>query len=74
MNNLYKTRDYFIEEINENELVKKKHKKAWTALNYIEHLLFLVSVVNECVSFSALASLVRIPRDVLSFVTELKIM
>ena len=38
--------------------MSKKHKKVCTALNYIEHLLFLASSVTGCVSISALASLV----------------
>ena len=32
-------RYYFIEEINQNELMTKKHKKVCSVLNYIDHLL-----------------------------------
>ena len=32
-------RYYFIEEINQNELMTKKHKKICSVLNYIDHLL-----------------------------------
>ena len=39
----------------------KKHKKACTTLNYIEHLLILTSVVTGCVSIFRLASLVALP-------------
>ena len=42
--------------------MSKKHKKVCTALNYVENLLILASVVTECVSVSAFASLVGIPR------------
>ena len=50
-----------IEEINQNEFMIKKHKKACTTLNYIENLRIVVSTVTECVSISAFASLVGIP-------------
>ena len=35
------TRNYFIEEIEQNELMSKKHKMVCTSLNYIEHFLIL---------------------------------
>ena len=37
-------RNYFIEEINQNELMSKKHRKVCRVLNYIEHLFILVSI------------------------------
>ena len=37
-------RNYFIEEINHNELMNKKHRKVCRVLNYIEHLFILVSI------------------------------
>ena len=37
-------RNYFIEEINQNELMSKKHRKVCRVLNYIEHLFLLVSI------------------------------
>ena len=33
------TKNYFIEEIKQRDLVSKKHKKVCTFLNYIENLL-----------------------------------
>ena len=36
--NVDKTRSYFLEEIEQNELMSRKHKKVCTILNYIEHL------------------------------------
>ena len=45
-----KTKNYFIEEIKQNELIRKKHKKVYKILDYI-----------GSVSISALASLVGIP-------------
>ena len=33
------TRNYLTEEINQNETMSKRHKKVYTFLDYIEHLL-----------------------------------
>ena len=41
------TRNCFIEEINQNELMSKKNKKVCRVLNYSEHLLVLISTVSE---------------------------
>ena len=49
--NIDETSNYFVEEINRNELMSKKHKKFCTTLNYIEH--FLGSTIAGCVSISA---------------------
>ena len=51
----------------------KKHKKVCGVLNYIEHLLILVSTVTGCVSIFAFASLVGIPVDITSSAVGLKI-
>ena len=59
------TRNYLIEEINQNEL-SRKHKKVYRVLNYIEHLLIVISTVTGCVSISAFASLVDIPIGITS--------
>ena len=67
-----KTRHYFIEEMNQNELKSKKQKKVCATFNYIENLL-LASVVTGCFLISDFASLVGIPIGVLSSVIELKI-
>ena len=61
LKNIGETRNYFIEEVNQNDLMSKKDKKVCTALNYIEYLLVLASAVTGCVSISAVASLVGIP-------------
>ena len=36
------TRNYLIEEINQNKLMSKKHKKVCRVLNYIDHSLFVI--------------------------------
>ena len=66
-------RNYTITEINQNELSSKKHKKVSTVLNYIEHLLNLISTVIGCVSISAFASLVGIPIGTTNSAVGLKI-
>ena len=53
-----------IEEINQNELMSKKHKKVCRVFNYIEQLLISVSTVTGCVSIYAFASLVDIPTGI----------
>ena len=55
------TRNYFIEEIKQNESIRKNHKKVCKVLKYIEHLLILASTVTGFVSSFAFASLIGIP-------------
>ena len=71
--NIDETRNYFIEVINQNELVSKKYKKSCTTINYIEHLLILASVVLGCISISAFAFLVGIPIGITISAVGLKI-
>ena len=40
LRNIDGTRSYLIEEINRNELMRKKHKKICATLHYIETFLF----------------------------------
>ena len=39
LKNIERTRNYYIKELNQNELMSKKHKMFCTTLNYVEHLL-----------------------------------
>ena len=66
------TRNCFIEEINQNELMSKKHKKICRILNYSEHLLVLISTVSEGVYISTFASLIGIPIVITSSAIQLK--
>ena len=50
MNNKNETKNYFLEEIEQNELMSKKNKKVCTTLNYIEHVL----TIAGCISISDL--------------------
>ena len=43
LKSINETRNHFIEEIEQNELMSKKHEKVCTTLNYIEHILTLAS-------------------------------
>ena len=61
MKNIDETRNYFVEEIEQNELMSGKLKKVCTTLNYIEHFLILASTITGCISISAFASLLGIP-------------
>ena len=56
LKNRDETKNYFIEEISQNNLISKKNKKVWRSLNYINHLLNLASAVLFCVSVFALIS------------------
>ena len=65
-------RNYFLEEINQNGLMSKKHKD-FVQLNYIEHIFILDSTISGCVSISAFTSLVGIPVGIMSSAIGLKI-
>ena len=56
--------NYFIEEIKQDELISKKHKRDCKILSYNEHLLILVSAVIGCAPISAFASSVVIPEGI----------
>ena len=67
LKNINKARHYFVEEINQNELMSNKHKNVCTTLNYIEHVLILASAVTRCILISAFAFLLDIPIGITSF-------
>ena len=73
LKNIDETRNYFIKEINQNELISRKLKKVCTTLNYIEHFLILVSTITGCISVSAFASLIGGPIEITSSAIRLKI-
>ena len=74
MKKIDKVRNYLIEEINQNKLMSKKHKKVCRVLNYIDHSLIAIStIITGCVSISAFASLVGIPIVITSSAIGLKI-
>ena len=65
--------NYLIEEIKQNELKSKKHKKICATLNYIQHFFILASIITGCVSISAFSSLVGVPIEIASSPILLKI-
>ena len=74
LKNIDETRNYLIEEINQSELMSKKHKWVCATLNYIEHFLILGSTISGwCISISHFASLVGIPIGITNAATGLNI-
>ena len=72
LKNIDETRNYFFEEIEQNELMLMRQKKVCNTLNYIQHFLILASTVTECISISAFTSLVSIPIGIKSSAIGLK--
>ena len=68
-----KSRNYFLEEIQQKELMSKRHKKACTTLNYIEHFLILASTITGYISSFALSSLLGITLENKSSTIRLKL-
>ena len=73
LENIDETKNYFVEEIEQNELMSKKDEKVWIILNYIEHFLILASTISGCISISTFASLASIPKGITSSIKGLKI-
>ena len=68
--NIDKIRNYLIEEINQNELIGKKHKTVYRNLNYMEHSLILISTIIGCVFISDFAFLVGVSVGITSSAIE----
>ena len=60
------TRNYLLDEIKHNDLISEKCRKICKYLNYVEHLVILVSTVTGCVAISAFPSLVCVPVGTMS--------
>ena len=73
LKNIDETRNYFLEEIEQNELMSKKHKKVCTTLNNIEHVFILASTITGCISVSTFASFHGIPIGITCSAIGLKI-
>ena len=61
LKNIKEKRNYFIKEINQNDLMRNKYRKVCTALSYIELFLNLAFKVTGHTSISAFTYLVHIP-------------
>ena len=73
LKNIDETRNYLLEDIEQNELMSKKYKKFSTILNNIEHFLISASTVTGCISVPAFASLLCIHIGITSSAIGLKI-
>ena len=73
LKNIDKTKNHFLGEIKQNELMSKKHKKVGTIVNYIYHFLILASTITGCISISVVSSSIGIPIGITSSPTGLKI-
>ena len=73
LKNIDETRNYFLEEIEQNELMSEKYKKLSKTLIYIKHFLILDSAITGCISISAFASLLGIPVGITNFAIGLKV-
>ena len=65
--------NYITEEINQNELMSKNHKKDFRILSCIDRSLIVISTITGCASISAFTSLVGIPTGISSSVIGLKV-
>ena len=72
LKNVDETKNYFLEEIKQNELMSRKYKNVCTNLNYIEHCLILASRITGYISTSAFASLFDVPIGITSSAIGLK--
>ena len=66
LKNKDETKNYFVEEIEENESMSKRNKKVCRTPNFIERFLILASEITECFSISVFASFVGIPMGITS--------
>ena len=73
LKNIDEIKNYFLEEIEQNELMSRKHKKVSTTLNYIEHFFILASTITGCISIFDFASLHGIPLGITISAVGLKI-
>ena len=69
LNKVDETRNYFIEETKQRNLMSRKAQK----MDNIKQLVILLSAITECVSTSSFTSLVGIPVDIPSSALRLKI-
>ena len=70
---IVETRNDLLDITKHNDLMSGKYKKTCKYLNYVEHLLNVVSTVTGCLSISRFDSLVTIPVDIASSTVGIKI-
>ena len=69
LKNIDETRNYLIEETNQNELMSKKQKKVCRVLNYLEHV--RISIKVSGFPISAFASVDGIPIGICNRIKKL---
>ena len=69
---LDETRNYLLEEIEQNELMSRKHKKVCAALIIFNNFLFQFSAITGSILVSSFASLLVIRIRITSSAVELK--
>ena len=47
LKNINETKNYLLEEMKQNEMMSRKHKKVCTTLNYIELFVILASAITD---------------------------
>ena len=72
MKSINEIRNYFLEEIEQNKLMSKKHKKVCTTLNYIKHVHSLASTITGYISISAFISLFVVPIGITSSAVQIR--
>ena len=73
LKNVDETRNYFLKETKQNELMSGKHKKVCTTLNYIKNFLILASTITGCTLICAFVPFLSIPIGITSPAIGLKI-
>ena len=73
LKNIDEAKNYFVEEIDKNEFMSKRHRKGCSTLNYTEHFLILTSAVTGCSSITDFASSLCIRIGITSSAIGLKI-
>ena len=73
LKNINETRNYFLDEIKQDELMNKNHKKVCKILNYIKQILILAYKITGCISIPVFPSLFVVPIKFASSAIELKI-
>ena len=63
----------FLEEIQQNKMISRKHNKFCITLKHIEHFLILASTITGCISISAFAPFLVISIAFTGYATALKI-
>ena len=73
LKNIDETRNYFLEQIEQNKLMSRKHKKVCTTLNHIKYFLVSAFTITPCILISTFASLLCITIGITSSGIGLKI-